>query len=52
MNEVDRKTYRPAPKAGEMKCPKCNSNMIPSQKDPKVSTCTKCGFSGKRVKLS
>jgi len=52
MNDVDRRAYRPAPKAGEMKCPKCNSNMIPSAKDPKVSVCTKCQFTGRRVKLA
>lgn len=52
MNDVDRKLYRPAPKAGEMKCPKCNGPMGPSTKDPKVSVCVKCGFKGRRVKLS
>lgn len=52
MNDNARKTYRPAPTAGEMKCPKCNSLMVPSKKNPKVSTCVKCNFSGTRVKLS
>lgn len=52
MNENDRKVYRPAPKPGEMKCPKCSGDMKPAAKDSKVSTCVRCGFSGTRVRLS
>lgn len=52
MNEVDRKTYRPAPKAGEMKCQKCGGVMVASSKNPKVSCCTKCGHQVIRTKLA
>lgn len=52
MNDNDRKVYKPAPRPGDMKCPKCNGDMKPSAKDPKVSVCGSCGFAGTRVRLS
>lgn len=52
MNENDRKVYRPAPTAGQMKCPKCNGNMNPVPSKPQISVCGQCGFRGQRVKLT
>lgn len=52
MNDNDRKVYKPAPTAGQMKCPKCNGDMKPLVKQPTVSVCGTCGFKGNRVRLA
>ncbi len=51
MNDTDRRMYKPAPKAGQLKCPKCLSEMRPESKNAKVSICPKCGFKINRVKF-
>lgn len=52
MNDNDRGLFKPAPKAGSMQCPKCKAGtMLASQKDPKVSTCNRCGHSARRQVL-
>lgn len=50
MHDDARKVYKPAPVAGQVKCPKCGRTMMPSPKNAQVSVCA-CGNAVKRVKM-
>lgn len=52
VNDNDRGTFKPAPSAGTIQCPKCKVGvMVSSPKAPTVSVCRKCGHMATRVAL-